>query len=45
MELWVSSDWGLGLAGEVALGRMGGRDQWGTYSARGFSLLASASYN
>jgi hypothetical protein len=50
-EWWVSSNWGLGLAAEVLLGRMGKPDepQYDEhdrhYTAKGFSLLASASFN
>ncbi len=38
-EWWVSSNWGLGLAGELLLGRMS--DQ----SVSGASLFAVASFN
>jgi hypothetical protein len=48
-EWWVSSNWGLGVAGEVLYGHMAGRPQrWQDefrYTAKGFSLLATASFN
>jgi len=44
-EWWISSNWGLGIAGEIVLGRMGGGDEGGSYSVKGLSLLASASFN
>jgi hypothetical protein len=48
-EWWVSSHWGLGLGAEVLYGRMKGRPQvWQDgfhYTAKGFSLLATASFN
>jgi hypothetical protein len=48
-EWWVSSNWGLGLAGEVLYGRMGGETQpWQEdvyYRVKGYALLASASFN
>jgi hypothetical protein len=52
-EWWVSADWGLGIAGEFLLGRMSGSDPIPTasgvgedrYTVKGFSLLASASFN
>jgi hypothetical protein len=48
-EWWVSDNWGLGLAGEVLYGRMGGESlPWQQdvhYTAKGFALLATASFN
>jgi hypothetical protein len=46
-EWWVSSNWGLGLAGEVLLGRMGRGDDGPAFhfTAKGCALLASASFN
>lgn len=50
-EWWISSNWGLGLASEVLLGRMGRRDEPGYdgptfhFTAKGCALLASASFN
>lgn len=50
-EWWLSSNWGLGLAGEALFGRMGRPDEpWYDeydrhYTVKGFSLLASASFN
>jgi hypothetical protein len=38
-EWWVSADWGLGLAGELVLGRMEG------YTVKGGGILLSASFN
>jgi hypothetical protein len=47
-EWWVSSNWGLGLAGEVLLGRMGRAGDSSTpfhFTAKGYALLATASFN
>jgi len=49
-EWWVSSNWGLGIAGELFLGRMAGGSEPGRtethpYTVKGFSLLVSASFN
>jgi hypothetical protein len=50
-EWWISNNWGLGLAGELQLGRMGSRTEpWETngashFTVKGFSLLATASFN
>lgn len=44
-ELWISSNWGLGIAGELLLGRMGEPDGDGSWTARGLSVIASASFN
>jgi hypothetical protein len=44
-EFWASGNWGLGVAGEALFGRLGGTNGWGSYSIKGLSLLASASFN
>jgi hypothetical protein len=49
-EWWLSNRWGIGLAGEVMLGRMsyGDEDSYGpggSYRPEQFSLYASATYN
>lgn len=49
-EWWVSANWGLGIAGEGFVGRMTKWPEAGdireyTYTVKGFSLLASASFN
>jgi hypothetical protein len=49
-EWWVSGNWGIGLAGELLLGRMGGKDQsWqdgeSHFTVKGYSLFATASFN
>ena len=50
-EWWVSDNWGLGLSGQVILGRMQGKDvdmtllEVPTWTAKAFSLLFSATYN
>jgi hypothetical protein len=44
-EFWATDNLGLGFSAEVLLGRMPGRDSWGTYATRGLLLMASASYN
>lgn len=42
-EWWGAVDWGLGFAGDVLLGRMGGHDA--SYTIKGFALLLSSSFN
>jgi len=51
-EWWVSDNWGLGVSGQMILGRMKGKDPdlvlVGTvpdWSTLGFALLFSATYN
>jgi hypothetical protein len=44
-EWWVSSDWGLGVAGQVVGGRINAQGGSPTYSALSFGLLFSATYN
>jgi hypothetical protein len=44
-ELWASSNWGLGIAGELVLGRMRAPDVDSTLTIKGFSMIASASFN
>jgi hypothetical protein len=48
-EWWISGNWGLGLGGEVLLGRMGGRSGYyipeSHFTAKGLSLLISVSFN
>lgn len=52
-EWWISADWGLGIAAEFLLGWMSGSTPLPTasgvgedrYMVKGFSLLASASFN
>jgi hypothetical protein len=46
-EWWVSAEWGIGVAGELLLGRMGRSlyDEDDAYTVKGFSLLISASFN
>lgn len=44
-EWWVLSDLGIGVAAEFTFGKLPGNDGWGTYTARGGSLLASATFN
>ena len=49
-EWWVSTNWGLGIAGEGFVGRMAAvlepwDDHGYAYTVKGFSLLASASFN
>lgn len=44
-EWWVLGDLGVGVAAEFGFGKMAGNDDWLTYTAKTFSLLASVSYN
>jgi len=49
-QWWISPNWSLGLAGEVLLGRMEGKnfgypDESYTYTAKGFSLIFSSSFS
>jgi len=44
-EWWVLRDLGVGMAAELGFGKMGGKDNSLTYTAKTFSLLASVSYN
>ncbi len=44
-EWWVSTDWGLGVAGQVVGGRMDDKGGSPTWTALSFGLLFSATYN
>jgi hypothetical protein len=45
-EWWVSSDWGLGLAGELVLASMKDRDDNTiTWNGSSFSILFSSTFN
>jgi hypothetical protein len=44
-EFWATDNWGLGLVGEALFGRLPGHDNWPTFSTRGFSLMASSTFN
>lgn len=44
-EWWVLGEVGVGVAAEFTYGKLPGTDGWDTFTARGISLLASATYN
>jgi hypothetical protein len=44
-EWWVSNNWGLGVAGRFIFASMKGKNDGARWSAYGFNLVFSASYN